>query len=199
VDSRDALAQAMVELAGTEGFDNVTLEALVERAGATPEDFDREFETIEACFAYAFGQVSADLNGAARAAFDTTDGEWRVRLRAACYAACGFLQSDRIRARFAIVEVLRVGEPVATMREHSMDAFIEMIDAGRLELPDSESLPRSLAVTVTRALADTFAVSVGRGDLDDLRDAVPELMCLAVMPYLGVGAALLELHEPPPG
>jgi hypothetical protein len=74
---------------------------------------------------------------------------------------------------------------------------VEMVDGARSELDDPDSIPRSEAEAVVGAIYEGLLGVVSEGDLERLTEHVPQLMYIAVLPYLGVEAAEEELRRGP--
>jgi AcrR family transcriptional regulator len=123
---------------------------------------------------------------------------WRDRLRAVAYEMLRFLREDHERARVMTVDVLSAGERAQLIRDQGMQGLIELIDQGRQELPDPDSMTRATAEGIGGAIYRRMRLAIAAGDFDALDRMVPELMYGAVLPYLGAEAAEEELTKPPP-
>ncbi len=132
------------------------------------------------------------------AAFGAQRG-WASQLRAVAYEMLAFLREDEARARLMVIEAARAGEGPRQIRERGMAALTELIDLGRRELDDPDSLPRSVAVIAAGAIYNRIHVGVELGVETLDAELVRELMFSAVLPYLGIEAALAELEMPRPG
>ena len=73
-----------------------------------------------------------------------------------------------------------------------------MIDAGRRELDDPESLTPATAESVGGAIFLRMRQVIDDEGTDRLNELLPELMYMAVLPYLGPEVAAEELKMPPP-
>jgi len=155
----------------------------------TPEEEERLCEVIQAGTDELLRRVAA-----AYAAEDT----WRDRLRAVAYTMLRFLQEDPERARTMTVEVLSVGGSAQLIRDQGMAALIELIDQGRQELPDPDSMTRATAEAIGGGIYNRMHVVIEAGEAASLDRMVPELMYTAVFPYLGTEVAMEELSIPPP-
>jgi hypothetical protein len=122
---------------------------------------------------------------------------WVDRLRAVAYEMVCFLGEDFARAHAMAVEVLSAGPRAQAIRDAGMQALIELIDQGRQELPDPDSMTRATAEGVGGAIYDHIHRELATGSFEGAA-LVPILMYNAVLPYLGTEAALAELHRPPP-
>ena len=128
----------------------------------------------------------------------TAEDAWVDRLRAVAYELLRFLQEDRARARAMTVEVLSAGPRAQAIRDSGMQALVELIEQGRGELADPDSISRATAEGIGGAIYNRIHVEVAAGRYDSLTGLVPSLMYNAVLPYLGTEAALAELHRSPP-
>lgn len=126
-----------------------------------------------------------------------SEQEWRDRLRAVAHALLRFLEEDHVRARQMTVEVLSAGEHAQLLRDQGMQALIELIDQGRQELADPDSMTRATAEGIGGAIYHRIHLVVAADRFDALESMVPELMYNAVLPYLGTEAALRELSIRP--
>jgi hypothetical protein len=121
---------------------------------------------------------------------------WVDQLRAVAYEMLRFLREDEARARLMVIDVLRSTPKAIAVREHGIEALTELIDLGRRELGDPESVPRTVAVVVAGTIYNRIHVGVEAGVETLEPELVRELMFTAVLPYLGIEAALAELEAP---
>ncbi len=131
------------------------------------------------------------------AVFAAQDG-WADQLRAVAYALRDFLREDEGRARAMMLEAPHGNAETRRIREGGIEALTALIDLGRGEVEDPDSVPRTAAQIAAGVIYSRIHVEVERGvdALDD--EMVRELMYTAVMPYLGIEAALAELQAPRP-
>jgi hypothetical protein len=80
-------------------------------------------------------------------------------------------------------------------RDNYVERIIDLIDAGREELDDPDSISRDVAAGVFGSIYE-FLVKQFHDDADigKLDQYIPDLMYLAVRPYVGHEAALEELN-----
>lgn len=123
---------------------------------------------------------------------------WVDRLRAVAYGLRDFLREDPARARAMMLEAPHGNAETRRIRDDGIEALTALIDLGRGELDDPDSVPRTAAEIAAGVIYNRIHVEVERGvsGLDD--EMVRELMYTAVMPYLGIDAALAELQAPCP-
>lgn len=190
---RAAIVAAAIELAAERGYGETTVESILERADLDRAAFDRHFRGKYDCFLSAWQEMNDECLEAMVHAYDSEE-EWADRLRAVAYEIVAGMRRDPSRASFG-VEVLAAGDAARARRDMTMRVVASLIDAGRKEMDDPESVPHTTAEALAGSAYGQIYSRVVRGDADDLEGLVPQLMCAAVMPYRGTEAAMRELSR----
>ncbi len=194
--TEDRICAALLELACERGYPALSVAEVSERAGVGAAEFRAHFGSLGECALALFDKIEAgferQIDGAYR-----RESEWPDSLRAAAYAVADWLEENPCEARFASVEMLWVSELAQARREAGFQRFVSLIDAGRAVASDPDSIPASAAESVIGSIAALVTKRLQGGDLKP-RALVPELMSLAVRPYLGKEAAERELRVQPP-
>jgi AcrR family transcriptional regulator len=187
--------QALTELAAERGYRNLPLLAVLERAEVGQREFREGFRDLDDLARAALEFHTEALLARVGSAFLAQQG-WANQLRAVAYELRDFLREDPARARLMVIEVLDAGPAAVAVRERGAGALTDLIDQGRSALQRPEAIPRSAAEIAAGAIYNRIHVGVERGveSLDD--EMVRELMYTAVLPYLGIEAALRELDFP---
>jgi AcrR family transcriptional regulator len=195
---RERISKALVDLAVDHGFPSLTLPMVLARAGVDENTFHHYFSDLEECFCAVYEPMRDEFLMRVAAAYGSEQG-WRHQMRAAAYAMLGFLGEDLRRARFMSVEMLYAGDRAKLIRDEAMQAFFLMIDQGRYEMEDPDSLSPYTAETVGSAIYQRIQRALAREEFDAFGPGVQEMMYMAVLPYLGPEVAAEELHiQPPP-
>jgi AcrR family transcriptional regulator len=188
---RDRIIEALIEVAAEHGYLDTTVELVLDRAGLDRAVFDRHFRGKYDCFLSAWQEINEDCMGVIFAAYNSRE-DWPDRLRA---VACEVVESmcrHRDRAAFA-VEVLASGDAARARRDMTMRAIASLIDAGRNEMEDPDSISHTTAEALAGAAYGQIYSKVINDSADELPSLIPQLMFAAVMPYLGIEAAMEEL------
>ncbi len=188
---RKLILDALVEIGAERGYAETTITTIVERADLDRPTFDRHFRSKYDCFLSAWREINESCMHGMLEAYNSRE-DWPDRLRA---VACGIVEGlldDPDRAAFAI-EVLATGDAARARRDMTMRVIASLIDAGRNEMEDPESVPHTTAEALAGAAYGQIYSRVVRGCTEELPELVPQLMSAAVMPYLGIDAALAEL------
>jgi len=184
----------MVETVGSHGFAAVDVGELCEQAQVGRAHFDRCFAGIEDCFLCVHDEVANEFCERVLAAY-AGPSSWHDRIWAAGWAAMRFLAQDPTRARFLVVEVNGTGSSAQERRDQALQRLADILDGGRQELEKPDSVSRCTAEIVAGAIYGTVLGKVEDGSIERGEDFLPELVYMAVMPYLGSRAAEDELLD----
>lgn len=195
--ARERIGEAMLDLVTSCGYGATTIDSVLDRAGVDRAEFDRLFEGKEDCFLQLYEEMTARFNRCVFAAYEV-DALWCDRLRAAAYAAARWIRDHPRETRYGTLEMLAAGEVAQAHREATLRRCVAMVDDGRQELDDPDSISPAVAEGTLGAIAETLMKNLQRGTGARGEELVPELMYLAVRPYLGHEAAREELTIPPP-
>lgn len=89
------------------------------------------------------------------------------------------------------------GSAAQARRDRLLQGLADLIDAGREELEDPGSVSRCTAEIVARAIYGTVLGKLEEGSVERDSELLPELVYMAVMPYLGSRVAEEELLVQP--
>jgi len=186
----------MVEMVGSHGFEAADVEAVCTRAQVSRRHFDRCFADLEDCFLGLHDEIVAELCARAGSACDGRE-TWHDRIWAAGLAAMRYLQEDPVRARFLVVAVNGAGNGAQSRRDRIVQRIADLLDRGRGEVRGERPVSRCTAEIAAGAVYGTMMTKVETGSIDRGEEFLPELIYLAVMPYLGASAAEDELLVQP--
>jgi AcrR family transcriptional regulator len=194
-DERARLREALLDLSLRHGYPD--LDALLERAEVDLGGFHRSFTDLEDCFAAILAEIYEEFFAYAQESVAGVEG-WRDRIRATAYAMLRFLLRDERVAHLGAVEAGRAGERAQLLFVETFDRLVDLIDEGRGETADPDSVTRATAVGIGGVIFARVQEAVAGGELDLGEEELPQLLYTAVLPYLGVAAAEEELRIPPP-
>ncbi|HEX5989670.1 MAG TPA: TetR/AcrR family transcriptional regulator [Solirubrobacterales bacterium] len=192
---RSDYMEAMVDLAFERGYDAVSVADVAERAGGSRAEFEALFPSKLACAVAILEGIAEGNLAAVRGAFDR-EPAWPDSLRAAAYAHAEWIADNPKKMHFGLLETLWASELTGALRDHLFGEYIAMVDAGREVAPDPAAIPPFTAEGVVGAITEVISRRLGTEGVE-LGDLVPEMMYLAVRPYLGEDAARRELAAAP--
>ena len=129
-------------------------------------------------------EVTAKFCDRVMSAYEGPDS-WHDRIWAAGWAAMKYFREDPVRARFLMVEVNGAGISAQAHRDRLMQRLADLLDAGRDELENPGSVSRCTAEVAAGAIYGTILTKIEAGWIDRGEEFLPELVYMAVMPYLG--------------
>jgi AcrR family transcriptional regulator len=175
-----SLRAAAVRLVGDDGMDGLSLDALCESCGLTPDQLVDHYPTPVACLYAAYDELSDDLTLEVADVFDGT-ADWREALNNVSSRMLARLSEHPSEARLLFVEALRGDRELRRRRERGRQRMVSLFLSehrrrGDLEAPSQIQLEMMLGASF-----HLIATHVAEGNIDDLPDLAPELAELAGM------------------
>jgi AcrR family transcriptional regulator len=177
----DAVAQAAAEL----GYAEMSVEAIIARAGVSRRTFYDHFKNKEDAFLAAYDAVVRQQARHIRRAYfkETTV---RQRLRAGIRAYMEFIASEPDLARMCIVEVLAAGPRAMAKRNEAMRMFAEIIEDNIHELLPGCRRAALAAETIVGGIHEVVFSRTLANRIDELPGLADDLLVTILM--LDVGA-----------
>jgi AcrR family transcriptional regulator len=189
---RARIREALMALVVDRGMAGATVDTVLGRAGVARSSFDRDFPSIGDCCLQVYLANIDEFDRVVFGELDLVEG-WRRRLRTAAYSAARYVNQRPIETRFDMVQMLAAGDLAQAHRDRYVNRIIDLIDEGRQELEDPDSMTRDVAVAVFGSIYQMLQKALSEGRGRDPESVVPELMYIAVRPYLGPEVAAEEL------
>jgi AcrR family transcriptional regulator len=180
-----AVARAAAEL----GYTEMSVEAIVARAGVSRRTFYEHFKNKEDAFLAAYDAVvRQQARHIRRAYFEETTVQ--DRLRAGIRAYLEFTASEPDVARMCIVEVLAAGPRAMSKRNEAMRMFAEIIEDNIHELLPGCRRAALTAETIVGGIHEVVFSRILAGRVDELPSLADDLLATILM--LDVGADKLK-------
>jgi len=171
-----AVAQATAEL----GYAEMSVEAIISRAGVSRRTFYEHFKNKEGAFLAAYdAAVRLVVRHIRRAYLQETTAQ--ARLRAGIGAFLQFLASDPELARMCIVEVLAAGPRTIARRNETMRMFAEIIEDNINELVPSCQQPALTAETLVGGIHEVVFNRILAGRIEELPGLAGDLLVAILM------------------
>lgn len=192
---REQLLDAVLHTVGDDTFAASTPEMVCARAGLPRAEFDREFRDMQDACCQVYEQVSLDFLQHLAGAFGSTE-TWVEQMHALGVALYDYLLEDLSRARFIYVEFPQAGRRALALRDRTMRSLIALIDQGRYELDDPDSISRATAETVAGAVYSHLQQALREDRVQDAPQIMAELTYMSLSPYLGPEGAAEVVRRP---
>lgn len=193
---RERILEAILLASGEQGYEQVAVRHVIERAQTSRATFYKHFEDREDCFAQAYADTGEwlyrRLIGAAK-----RQASWREGLRAALAELLEFCANQPAIARALLVEVHAAGERSLRRRRELMERLSRALDSARDELPSGQAPPPVTSDFIVGAIDTLLSAKLLDGDGERAPEMLPGLLHFVVMQYLGETAAWEEMTAAP--
>jgi AcrR family transcriptional regulator len=191
---RERLLAAMIKTVTEIGYNALTVQNVLARAGISRPTFYEQFEDKEDCFLAAFDTSAAQMRKRIEAAVTAAEPGWRDQLRSGIAELLRFLADEPEAARTVIVEARASSPSGLQRRDQLLDHFASCIDA--LVREDLDEPPSALAAAgVVGGIESVLYARLQKGETDEVEQLLPSLMYFAVLAYAGNEAAGEELEN----
>lgn len=189
---RERLLAAMIKTVTEIGYNALTVQNVLSRAGISRPTFYEQFEDKEDCFLAAFDVSARQMREGIEAAVAAAKPDWRSRLRGGIAALLKFVTEEPEAARTVIVEA-RASSPAGLRRRDALlDRFAGCIDD--LVREDVDEPASSIAAAgVVGGIEAVLYARLQKEETEGLDDLLPSLMYFAVLAYAGHEMASAEL------
>lgn len=191
---RERLLAAMIGAVTEIGYNTLTVQNVLTRAGISRPTFYEQFEDKEDCFLSAFETAATRMRERIEAAVAEAEPTWRDRLRAGVAELLRFIADEPAEARVVIVEARASSPAGLRRRDELLDRFASCIDA--LARENLDEAPSAIAAAgVVGGIESVLYARLQRGETKDLDALLPSLMYFAVLAYAGQAVAGEELDD----
>lgn len=194
---RARLIGAAIDVVEHEGYANLTVARVVERARVSRKTFYGIFSDREACFLAAFEAAVAAARQLAADAY-AAQASWPAKVRAGLDALLAAMDERPGLARVCVVETLGAGDRVLEARTRMLERFAHVIDQGRTVATLAHEPPPQTAEALVGGLAGVLLARLREGSSEPLTALSSEMVSMIVLPFLGAAAARHELARPCP-
>jgi AcrR family transcriptional regulator len=188
------LLAAMVNAVTEIGYNTLTVQNVLTRAGISRPTFYEQFDDKEDCFLAAFDASAARMRERIDAAVADAGPSWRDRLRGGLAELLRFAAEESEEARTVIVEARASSPAGLRRRDELLDRFAACIDA--LVREDLDSTPSAIAAAgVVGGIESVLYARLQKDKIEELDGLLPSLMYFAVLAYAGRETAGDELDD----
>lgn len=191
---RQRLLAAMIKTVTEIGYNTLTVQNVLTRAGISRPTFYEQFEDKEDCFLAAFDASAARMRERIEAAVADAGPSWREQLRSGITELLRFIVEEPDEARTVIVEARASSPAGLRRRDELLDHYAGCIDT--LVREDLDETPSAVAAAgVVGGIESVLYARLQKGETDDLDSLLPSLMYFAVLTYAGQKVAGEELDD----
>ncbi len=194
--ARERLLEAMLMVSGERGYEHISVQDVIERAGASRATFYKHFDDKEDCFAQAYHDAAAwlyrRLIGIAK-----RQPTWREGLRAGMAELLEFCANQPSLARALLVEPHAAGGAALAEHDLLMERLSRAIDGARREIPSRQAPPPVTATFMVGAIETLVRTKLMSDEPETAPEMLPGMLHFVVMQFYGEDAAWEELTSAP--
>jgi AcrR family transcriptional regulator len=191
---RDRLLWSMVRVVAERGYDGVTLDEVVARAGVSKTTFYDEFANKDECLFSAYDRVIDELVHYVEEAF-RRNGQWPERIRDALDALLRALAAEPEVAQMAAVEFPAAGPEAHQRYRDALERFLPFFAEGRRHSTRPDELPPRVDLMAVGGAEVIIFDEVVAGRVSRLPAMLPEILFAVLVPYVGPDEAAVEMHR----
>jgi AcrR family transcriptional regulator len=186
---RERLAAGMIAAIAERGYHATTISDIAAAAGVSRRTFYGYFKTKEDCFADTYESVAGFLFSAMAEAGEGERG-WAAQVHARLGALLEVFAANPDLVRFTLAVPPAAGGAVAARYREVLDRLLATLAEGR---PKSVRRPTEAAEHgIAGGLAALLVDRVEAGEGERLPELLPDLVELALTPYIGRDRAVAE-------
>jgi len=176
------MLEAMLRASGELGYQRVTVDAVVERAGTTTAQFEASFSDLSDCFQQAYEAEAWRLCEAILEA-GRSASSWRAGLRAALRVLAVYARERSPQLRALLFDVQVAGGATFACRSEVVERLSHALDSARRENRSRHSPPPLTALFMVSVVEAAAASALIRGEEESMLEVIPELEQLIVRAY----------------
>lgn len=186
----------MLIVSGERGFEQISVQDVIEQAQASRATFYKHFDDKEDCFTQAYHDAATwlyrRLTGVAK-----RQPTWREGLRAGVAELLEFCANQPTLARALIVEAHAAGGAALAEHDLLMERLSHAIDIARREIPSRQAPPPVTATFMVGAIETLVRAKLMSDEPETAPEMLPGLLHFVVMQFYGEDAAWEELTSAP--
>lgn len=166
------------------GYTQMSVEDIVKRAGVSRRTFYEQFPNKDEAFLAAFDDGAKLLLASVTLAVEA-ESTFPGRVIAGFGTFLEVLAASPTFAQLCIVEVMAAGPEAIERRTKVMSEFAKLIDENAKLLPNRPKLPALTPDAIVGGVYEAVFRRVAAGEPETLPDLLPDVIELALMPYMG--------------
>lgn len=183
-------------VSGERGYEHISVQDVIEHAGASRATFYKNFDDKEDCFAQAY-QGAAEWLYLRLIGIAKRQPTWREGLRAGLAELLEFCANQPALARALLVEPHAAGGAALTEHDLLMERLSRAIDGARREISSRQAPPPVTATFMVGAIETLVRTKLMSDEPETAPEMLPGLLHFVVMQFYGEDAAWEELTSAP--
>lgn len=186
---RERIVDAIAVIVAEKGLARLTIPEIAQRANISHQTFYEMYETKQDAVlgAQKAGMRQAQLVIAQ--AYEAHQDSWPDAVAAGLKALIAFVTSEPAHARLNLIDTFIASPASIEVRAQSLQAFAAYLRPGQEHASEGSEVPSIAAEATAGGIWEVLRHYVTRGHIAQLPDTCPQLVYLALTPFLGAERA----------
>lgn len=191
---RERLIAGTIAAVAEQGYRDTTVTDISAAAGVSRRTFYGYFSTKEECFLATFDILEEHLFTALKDAGEP-NAAWAARVRARVAALLAFFAGNPDLVRFGLIAPPAAGGEMLERNREFLERLVDLLAADSPEGRGYSAATAAERETLAGALTAVLAAKVEAGEGERLAEVAPELVELALVPFIGRRRAINEARK----
>jgi AcrR family transcriptional regulator len=191
---RDRLIAGVATAIAEHGYRNFTVGHVIAAAGVSRATFYKNFENGEEAVVIAHDAIFERFLGLVFRACNAAT-EWPFKVRSVIEAALDYAAAEPAQMGLLTLDPLSGDIEMAQRVLASADHLAALLSRGRALSDEAAALPELIEKSVVGALTAIVSSRIAGGEAEQLPELAPQLVELALTPYVGAAEAKRVAHE----
>jgi AcrR family transcriptional regulator len=195
---RDRLIAGVATAIAEHGYGNVTVEHVIGAAGVSRSTFYENFENKDEAVLVAHEAIFERFLGIVFRACNAAP-EWPSKVKSVICAALDYAASEPAQAGLLTLDALSANVEMTQQVLASTEHLAALLSRGRAMSKEGGDLPELTEKSVIGALTAIVSSRIANGEAEQLPELAPQLVELALTPYVGAAEAKRVAGSAGPG
>jgi AcrR family transcriptional regulator len=185
---RERILDAVAQLCAENGYAQMTVDAIVERAAVSLQAFYEHFANKEDAFLVAY-EVGHDKALALVERVHDAEPDWPHGVRSGIMALLGFLASEPAFTHLALIDALIATPGTAERARKGIVQYAELLAPGFDEAPAGSKPPGVTSEAIAGGIVELCLAYTAQGHVRELTELAPWAIYFALAPFVGTELA----------
>jgi AcrR family transcriptional regulator len=187
---RERIVDATAATVAAKGLAGLTIPEIARRANVSHQTFYEIYDTKHDAFVGALKVGMHQALLVAGEAFQAHSEDWPRAMAAGLRALIDYLVSEPEHAHLSLVDTFAASPDAIEIRDSALHAFSDYLRPGYALAGPDRDVPAVAAEAITGGVWQILHDYIDNGRIAELRDVAPQVIYLALVPFLGSQASL---------
>jgi AcrR family transcriptional regulator len=196
---RERIVDATAAIVAEKGLQGLTIPEIARRANVSHQTFYEMYPTKDDAFLGAQKVGLHQALGIAVQAYEAQGEDWPMGVAAGIRALLDYLASEPAHAHLTVVDTFAASPLAIEIRETGLHAFAAYLQPGYHYAPSARSVPGIAPEAIAGGIWQVLHNHIEHERVEDIADLAPQLVYVALAPFIGGKEAGRIARKRPPG